>query len=185
MIRIANITEVRGIDLAVDGGVRIGDSPRVCVWPCIRICCCLAKNCCSSSVCTSVSLFETVCKRKSMSIRLLIPFQFNSVLLMKEIYLSLWWRCNDIRIKIISLAWVHVLIKNTNFVQIIPAGWSVNIKLNDKMIRIVHSIQKRLQWMSLTWAQHLFRQLMPAFGMVNRRFDALNIYRANHNFYLL
>lgn len=48
-------TEVRGID----GGVRIGDSPLVWVWPCISACCWRAKNCCSSSVCTSDSRFET------------------------------------------------------------------------------------------------------------------------------
>lgn len=66
-----------------------------------------------------------------------------------------------------------------------PAG--LLIKTNDMRLlkRNIAENTPQAVGVKLTLERHLFPQRVPAFGMVNRRFDASDIYKGDHSFCLL
>lgn len=63
-----------------------------------------------------------------------------------------------------------------------PAG--LLIETNDKKLQ-QNTPSNAFDLVQLTLEQHLFPQRVPAFGMVNRRFDVSDIYKGDHSSCLL
>lgn len=100
-----------------------------------------------------------------------------------QTYISLRWRRYDVGVIVFCFTRVHIFVQYANFLQIIPARWSVMEKKTlNRGMRIDQQMEANFK--SLTLERRPFPQLRRAFGMVSRKFDVLDTYRGDHSFYL-